>query len=287
MAGRNQNNGETSGKLVSLDLSGANIVAGGDYYYKNSTANLEFTTTANIISEYMFDHCKLESFVFPATATAIEGGAFGSCYNLKGTLTIPDNITRIGNYAFEACVSLEHVVLPAALKQESYSKPALGSNVFSGCHALKDIVIPEGVTRINTNAFRDCFELTKVTLPTTVTYIDGDVFKGCKKLAHIFAKREKAPTANYGTFEDDIYPTCTVHVPAGSVDSYKGATYWENFTNIVEGTVDGIGYIEAGHTSKVADGIYTLNGVKVSESNLAPGIYIVRKNGVSMKFVKR
>ena len=184
-------------------------------------------------------------------------------------------------------MSLEHVVLPAALKQESYSKPDLGSNVFSGCHALKDIVIPEGVTRIRTNAFRDCFELTKVTLPTTVTYIDGDVFKGCKKLAHIFAKREKAPTANYGTFEDGIYPTCTVHVPAGSVDNYRGAGYWENFTNIVEGTVDGIGNIEAGHTSKVADGIYTLNGVKVSESNLAPGIYIVRKNGVSMKFVKR
>ena len=287
MAGRDKMNVETSGKLVSLDLSGANIVAGGDSYYKNSTTNLEFTTTANIISEYMFDHCKLESFVFPATATAIEGGAFGSCYNLKGTLTIPDNITRIGNYAFEACVSLEHVVLPAALKYESFSKPDLGSNVFSGCHALKDIVIPEGVTRIRTNAFRDCFELTKVTLPTTVTYIDGDVFKGCKKLAHIFAKREKAPTANYGTFEDGIYPTCTVHVPAGSVDNYRGAFYWENFTNIVEGTVDGIGNIEAGHTSKVADGIYTLNGVKVSESNLAPGIYIVRKNGVSMKFVKR
>ena len=287
MAGRDKENAQTEGKLVSLDLSGASIVEGGGIYYHNNTSNINMSTANDVISEYMFDHCNLETIVFPATVKAIEGGAFGSCYNLKGTLTIPDNITRIGNYAFEACTAIEHVVLPAKLTDESWSKPALGSNVFSGCHSLKEVTIPGGFTRLRTNAFNDCIALTTVTLPASITYIDGSAFAGCTSLTDIYVKRATPPTANYGTFADAIYATCKVHVPAGAASAYQEASYWEDFANIVEDVTDGIGSVTAGTAAGATDGIYTLSGVKVNPDTMTPGIYIVRKNGISLKITVR
>lgn len=285
MAGRDRIGNATEGKLVHLDLSNASIVEGGDPYA--NMYNNDWTTKANVMTQYMFDHSNLESIVFPKTITAIEA-AFGDCYYLTGTVTIPDNVTRVGNYAFSACTQVEHFVLPKKLADGSgYTEKALGTHAFESCRMLKDIVIPEGVTRLQ-NSFSYCDELADVTIPSTVTYIDGSAFQGCKKITDIRVNRTTPVSVGWEAFDESIYATCTVHVPAGCAQAYRESSGWMDFKNIVDDidistSIDGI---TAG-AAVTADGVYTIGGVKTPADRMGKGIYVVVKNGKTQKLVNK
>lgn len=49
----------------------------------------------------------------------------------------------------------------------------------------KDVVIPDGVTRIGAKAFFSCRSLTSITIPDSVTSIDEYAFSGCTNLTNI------------------------------------------------------------------------------------------------------
>ncbi len=59
------------------------------------------------------------------------------------------------------------------------------SCAFSNCKALKKINIPEGVTEIGNDSFNNCPSLEEVTLPSTLRKIGSYAFKGCKSLKKI------------------------------------------------------------------------------------------------------
>ena len=92
-------------------------------------------------------------------------------------VTVPEEVTETGS-AFKDCKTVTKVVLPAGLTK-------LESNIFSGCTGLKEIAIPEGVTSIGNGAFRDCEALTELALPQGLKKIGGNAFIGCKSLTYI------------------------------------------------------------------------------------------------------
>ena len=49
----------------------------------------------------------------------------------------------------------------------------------------KDVVIPDGVTRIGAKAFFSCRSLTSITIPDSVTSIEDSAFEGCANLTNI------------------------------------------------------------------------------------------------------
>lgn len=91
MGGSTIAGGKTDGKLQVLDLSGANIVAGGDaYYYVNE--DLEYGTKDNTLSVNMFCKCdQLRKITIPNSVTSIEKNAFLLCDNLKEIIAKPEN----------------------------------------------------------------------------------------------------------------------------------------------------------------------------------------------------
>ena len=92
-------------------------------------------------------------------------------------VTVPEEVTETGS-AFKDCKTVTKVVLPAGLTK-------LESDIFSGCTALKEIAIPEGVTSIGNGAFRDCEALTELALPQGLKKIESYVFIGCTGLSYI------------------------------------------------------------------------------------------------------
>ena len=92
-------------------------------------------------------------------------------------ITVPEEVTETGS-AFKDCNTVTKVVLPAGLTK-------LESNIFSGCTGLKEIAIPEGVTSIGNGAFRDCEALTELALPQGLKKIGSNAFIGCKSLTYI------------------------------------------------------------------------------------------------------
>lgn len=57
--------------------------------------------------------------------------------------------------------------------------------IFEGNTALGSIILPSGMTKINTPGFAGCTKLASVTLPQTLETIGGDAFLGCSSLKSI------------------------------------------------------------------------------------------------------
>ena len=76
----------------------------------------------------------------------VAASTFFNCACLK-SITIPDSVTEIDEYAFSGCQNLKQVVLPRNLK-------SIGFEAFCDCNSLESITIPDGVERIGLEANR-------------------------------------------------------------------------------------------------------------------------------------
>ena len=90
---------------------------------------------------------------------------------INGSFVIRDGVTEILEWAFEACTSLESIILPKSVVK-------IGKFAFSDCWRLSSIIIPESVTEIGDWAFYGCTNLKKVSLSKKVDLGIG-VFFGC------------------------------------------------------------------------------------------------------------
>lgn len=229
MAGVGTNETATEGKLVSLDLSGASIVANsedGVYFDKQYITQ---KTADNTIGKYMFKGLNLTNVVLPGNITKIDNNAFQGCKITS--LSIPESVTTAGSSAFESCTSLTEISLG--------SITAVTSSTFKDCRALTTVTIPETVASIGDNAFQNCASLKKLTLPASLTSIGFWAFKG-SALAELHCLSAVPPTAGYGALEGLNTTTCTLYVPIGASDAYAPAQYWSIFAGkiVEEGTID-------------------------------------------------
>lgn len=102
-----------------------------------------------------------------------------SFLNKKATsVTIPDYIERIGDYAFEGCTSLTSVKIPNSVT-------SIGKDAFRYCDKLTDINIPNSVKTIGEYAFYQCVSLENITIPDGVTSIESFTFVHCKSLKNV------------------------------------------------------------------------------------------------------
>ena len=98
-----------------------------------------------------------------------------------GTLTISgaDIITKSGVLdAISDSSSLKEVIINEGIT-------SIESSAFYNCSNLTNITIPNTVTSIGTWAFRNCTALTSITIPNGVTSISSWVFEGCTGLTKI------------------------------------------------------------------------------------------------------
>lgn len=272
MAGRDVEGNETEGTLSVLDLSGATIVSGGDYYYKQY---FEYKTSDNEIGENMFIDCGLSSIVMPDDITVIGTGAFKGCVNLVSA-SISEKVTNIKSSAFEGCSQLESVVFPQNITE-------LGSLSFKGCKALKTFTFPK-VTSLADEILSGCDALVSVTIPETVTAVGSLVFAGCIKLAEIHVAASLPPDIGWSwqPFQNVDKNTCKLFIPAGSLASYNSAKEWGDFTNKIEEAEE----IEP-KIVEVAEAGTLSTFISVDEKNVIKDLTVIGDlNGTDIRFIR-
>ena len=113
--------------------------------------------------------------VIPDEVTEIKN-VFSGCKSIK-TVTIPDSVTSIGEYAFSGCTNLESITIPDSVTN-------IGNSAFRSS-GLESVAIPSSITSIGEYTFYDCSNLKSVTIPSSVTSIGEYAFSACKKLETI------------------------------------------------------------------------------------------------------
>ena len=178
--------------------------------------------------------------------TAIGDFAFKNCETITSFLMFSDRLKSIGKGAFSGCSNLGSIWLD--LFENAECGVMIGDSAFNNCTSLNDIGIPVGVDSIGKYAFNGCSAALFVNLPSTLTSIDDYAFAGCSGVIEIRCQADIPPVIQENTFAG-VDKNTQLYVPIQSIEAYKEAEFWSEFTNvlpiIVYGTqfeVDGIRY---------------------------------------------
>lgn len=122
-----------------------------------------------------------------------------SNYDIQ-SLSLGNDIKKIGAYAFAYCNNLSSVILPdklAEIGKNSFENAGIknltipqnmeiwGKGSFSGCLNLVSVSLPDTLTKIPENCFTGCKNLNSIIIPDNVSYIGDSAFAGCQSLEEI------------------------------------------------------------------------------------------------------
>ena len=236
--------------LTSVTIGNSVTSIGDDAFRKCSgLTSVTIPNSVTSIGEEAFSWCSgLTSVTIPNSVKSIGERAFWGCSGLT-SVTIPNSVTSIGERAFEDCTGLTSVTIPNSVT-------SIGGGAFSGCSGLTSVTIPNSVTSIGGGAFSSCSGLTSVTIPNSVTSIGERAFWGCSgltsvtigsgveeigyeafancpELLDVYCYAEKLPSTSSEAFSGSYPEYATLHVPDGSIESYKAKTPWSKFGKIM------------------------------------------------------
>ena len=246
----------------------------------SSLTSVTIPNSVTTIGNSAFRGCSsLTSVTIPNSVTTIDNLAFYGCSSLT-SVTIPNSVTTIGGYAFSSCSSLTSITIPNSIT-------TIGRQSFGDCSSLTSVTIPNSVTTIGYSAFSGCTNLQKVHIGNSVKAIGKEAFNNCTSVTQISSEAVVPPTCGLYVFANINKSKCKLIVPNNSLDAYKQAYQWEDFS-LIEGSTTGITntvYNNAG----LAD-VYTIDGTRrlskasTDEINALPkGVYIVNGKKIIIK----
>ncbi len=263
-------NGPLSAKIIFTD----NITGIGEASFYNS--NIDFR---NVVLNENINH--------------IGNWAFAGCSYLT-EFTLPKDVKEIGECAFASCYLLESIDLGNNLKE-------ISDGAFQDCQRLSNIILPESLNSIGDFAFFR-IEYDSLVIPDNVKYIGQYAFNGINNHIVIGSNVNEIGTCAFGEtrymlqnletirLKNPIPPTISskqmfnyqyteLIVPIGSLEAYKNADVWKEFSKISE-EGEHTAILKIIYENNEEDIIYDLNGKPVSEPQ--NGIYI--KNGKKIYF---
>jgi hypothetical protein len=241
----------------------------GQYALSGCTklSTIEFPSSLQSFDRYACYNSGFENIVFPDNVTSIGNSAFRNCTALS-TIKLGKNSVSFGKNVFRSCSNLTSITFDgtechfngedpfrdcntltavvitdlSAWCKSSFAYPS--SNPISKTKSLslrtsdnnisviKHLVIPVGITTINSYAFYLCESLKSVVIPSSVTSIGSFPFTGCENLISVTTDMTEPVTIISTTFPNRA--NMMLYVPFGSKDVYEATNYWKEFKEIVE-----------------------------------------------------
>ena len=158
------------------------------FYSCDSLTTVTMSDSATYIGDYVFSNSPVKELIVADGSKTITYAMLESLYNIE-KVTIPSSVTSISSYAFEYCDDLTTVYIKDLKAwceidfQGSYANPMrYADNLYlNGAAITGDLVIPEGITKINDYAFYGCKNLKTINFPSTLNYVGRKAFFKCIK----------------------------------------------------------------------------------------------------------
>ena len=187
------------GGLGAVTLPEGLTTIGSSAFSGSYMDSLTLPESLRTIGGAAFEKSPLKTLTIPGGVTSIGNGAFKSshltsiqlpdgaqlgamlfyqCYELTD-VTLPADLTVIGDSMFENCTKLTHVTIPSGVTR-------IEREAFTMCGALEEIRLPEGVETIGVIAFSGCVAMTGAYLPRSLTTIESGAFSACRSLTDVY-----------------------------------------------------------------------------------------------------
>ena len=169
---------------IPTELGGCTVTGLGEYSFSG------YLSAAQSHEPYQFGR-NIHSVTIPQSVTSIGDYAFSHCEKMD-SLTINDATTSIGSWAFDECYKLTTLSLGKNIT-------TIGDYAFLDCHTLDNVTIPPSVTSIGKSAFYRCYALTTLSLGENIEKIGSYAFAECRHLTNVTIP-EKVETIEPYTF---------------------------------------------------------------------------------------
>ena len=145
------------------------------------------------------------------------------CYSLK-YISLSNKNYSFNSYLFYEAFLLNHINIP--------NNNVFPINIFYNTRKIKTITLPNSFTIIPAGFIRDNYGI-NIIFPSTITVINDNAFFGnLSTLFYIFLSTAPPTLANINAFTG-INPICKIYVPDASVNAYKTATNWNNYSSYI------------------------------------------------------
>ena len=159
--------------------------------------------------------------------TEIGHGAFSGYTNLT-EIEFPESLTRIGVEAFRGS-SVTSVIMPNNVT-------SIGNSAFNFCKSLTSVTFSNSLATIGASAFTQCSGLTTLTIPSSVTSINDSAFENCKGFTRIDMLSTTPPTLEGHNSSSsgmvkvfDGTNDCPIYVPARAANDYLSSYTWAKY----------------------------------------------------------
>lgn len=201
--------GCTSLKTVVLPCSGNRVELGSSIFEKcSSLRSIIIPDNVEKIGFDAFRDCvSLQTIKIGNGIKEIPSWTFKGCSSL-GALYIPNNVNKIGSMAFYDCFNLKFMRLPDNVTIEDSALTNCNKELQLDCSSLEivnglvlannrtlviscldniiNVVIPDGVIKIESGAFWGCSKIESIYIPMGCKKIEVGAFYGCTQLKKIF-----------------------------------------------------------------------------------------------------
>lgn len=221
------------------------------------------------IGKQAFLRCSsLEQFVLPPHLQVIGSDAFRDCVSLHSQMYLPNTVDSIEGRIFTNCNKIPKVILAkdnpyfVSDEKDAIYTADMHKLVLLPPYLKGKYVINASTREINVGCGMAIEGLTALTLPDTLNLLSAYAFAECTHLTKINLKNIKSVLSGWSAFSncpfDSIYissrpvtgasllpmhfsiskpggvnqQTCKLFVPEDSLDVFRTAFFWKDFTNI-------------------------------------------------------
>lgn len=196
--------------LTSITMPGVESIGDGAFSNCSKLTSITIPSSVTFIGSAPFSGCtSLTTVIIESNTIASENRndnfSLGNIFGKQVTeYILGDEITEIGEYAFNGCSALSSITLSKNIKEiKKYSfggckelktleipnnVVAIGDNAFKGCSSLESIRLSNNLNKIGGNAFYGCGELSSIEIPNGITSIGTNAFEGCDKLKKVITR---------------------------------------------------------------------------------------------------
>ncbi len=154
----------------------------------------------------------LESVTIPNSVTSVGDYAFCGCTKLTSVSGDLSGVTSIGKYAFARC-PLGTSDSPCSLKLDNVT--SIGNYAFRDCTALTSVTLGDNLTNLGNSAFLGAAALITVTIPNNITSIEANMFMNCTSLTKVEFKN------NITSIGSSAFSGCTSLTSVGDLTKVK------------------------------------------------------------------